>query len=98
MTTDTPIRKSVPLTPDEVAALNAARTDGSPAHEALVELLGHDATGSEAATLQALVQLGFSVVRERAMDHGYAALAAMQDQDDRDYEAVMRQRVRDTED
>ncbi len=96
MTTET-IRKSVPLTKDELAALEAARTDGTAAHDALTELVGPEAARSEATTLQALIQLGFNVVRERAMDHGYAALAASQDQEDRDYETAMRGRVRDNE-
>lgn len=97
MTAET-IRKSVPLTKDELAALKAARTDGTPVHEALAELVGPEAAHSEATTLQALIQLGFTVVKERAMDHGYAALAASQDEEDRDYEAAMRRRVRDSED
>jgi len=97
MTAET-IRKSVPLTPDELAALDAARTDGTAVHDALTELAGPDAARSEATALQALVRLGITAVRERAMDHGYAALAAAQDQEDRDYEAAMRRRVRDSED
>jgi hypothetical protein len=92
------IRKSVPLTKDELAALEAVRTDGTPAHDALAELVGPEAARSEATTLRALIDLGFNVVKERAMDHGYAALAASQDQEDRDYEAAMRKRVRDGED
>lgn len=96
MTAET-IRKSVPLTPDEAALVSDARTEGSATHDALTELLGPDATRSEAATLQALVHLGATVVKERAMDHGYAALAAMRDDEDRAYEAAMRKRVRDTE-
>lgn len=96
MSTDA-IRKSVPLTPDEAALLSDARTEGSATHGALIELLGPDATRSEAATLQALIHLGAAVVKERAMDRGYAALAAMRDDEDRAYEAAMRKRVRDRE-
>ena len=91
-------RKSVPLTKDELAALEAARTNGTPVNDALTELVGPEAVRSEATTLQALIHLGFNVVKERAMDHGYAALAASQNQEDRDYEAAMRRRVRDNED
>jgi hypothetical protein len=98
MTAAETIRKSVPLTPDEQAALTQARTDGTPVHDALTELAGPDATRSEAATLQALLHLGLTAVKERVQDHGYAALAAMQDDEDRAYEAAMRKRVRDTED
>lgn len=96
MSTET-IRKSVPLTPDELDALNAARTEGTTEHDALTELAGPGATRSEAATLAALLALGIGAVRERAMDHGYAALAAEQDDEDRAYEAAMRKRVRDRE-
>jgi hypothetical protein len=97
MSTET-IRKSVPLTADEAALVNAARTEGSAAHDALIELLGPDATRSEAATLQALVHLGVTVVRERARDHGYAALAAAQTDEDRAFHAAMRRRPRGVED
>lgn len=96
MSTDTS-RKSVPLTGEELATVEAARTQGSPANQALIELVGPAAIRSETATIQALVQLGANVVKERAMDHGYAALAAMRDDEDRAYEAAMRKRVRDRE-
>lgn len=102
MTTDAPIRKSVPLTPDELALLDAARTDGTPTHEALTELLAANpalrelAATSESAILHALIQLGIGAVRERAMEHGYAALAAAQDDEDRAYHAAMRRRPRGT--
>ncbi|HXT90112.1 MAG TPA: hypothetical protein VN714_12740 [Trebonia sp.] len=97
MTAET-IRKSVPLTPDEQAALDAARAEGNPVHDALTELAGPAATRSEAATLQALLHLGLNAVRERAQDHGYAALAAEQDDEDRAYHAAMRRRPRGTRD
>lgn len=92
------IHKSVPLTREELASLEAARTDGTAVYDALAELIGPEATRSEAATLKALIHLGFTVVKERAMDNGYAAHAASQDQEDRGYEAAMRKRVRDSED
>jgi len=97
MTTDTS-RKTVSLTGEELATVEAARTQGSAAHDALVELSGPAATRSETATIQALVQLGVNVVKEKAMDRGYAALAAMQDDEDRAYRAAMRRRPRGTED
>lgn len=91
------IRKSVPLSPDELDALNAARTEGTTEHDALTELAGPAATRSEATTLAALLALGFTVVRDKANENGYAALAAEQDDEDRAYEAAMRKRVRDRE-
>lgn len=96
MNTDT--RKTIPLAGAELATVEAARTKGSPANEALIELVGPAAIRSEAATIQALVQLGANVVRERAMDRGYAALANMQDDEDQAYRAAMRRRPRGTED
>ena len=97
MSTDTS-RKTVPLTGEELATVEAARTEGTPANHALIELVGPAALRSETATIQALIQLGASVVRQKAMDRGYAALAAMQDEEDRAYRAAMRRRPRGTED
>jgi hypothetical protein len=97
MTTET-IRKTVPITADELAILDASRTEGSAAYQAVTELLGPDATRSEAATLHGALALGLSVIQERIADHGYAALAAAQDDEDRAYHAAMRNRRRDTKD
>lgn len=93
------IRKSVPLAPDEQAALAQARTDGTPVHDALTELAGLDATRSEAATLQALLHLGLRAVKDRVEEHGYAALAAARTEEDRAFHRAMRarRRVRGTE-
>jgi hypothetical protein len=92
------IRKTVSLAPDERDIVNAARTEGSPAHDALVELAGPDAIRSETATIQSLIHLGARVLRERVQQHGYAALAASQDDEDRAYYAAMRARPRGLED
>lgn len=96
MNTET-VRKSVPLTRDELNLLETARNQGSPAYNALIELLGDDeATRSEAAILHAAITLGVATLRERISEKGYAALAAMQDDEDRAYHAAMRRRPRHT--
>jgi hypothetical protein len=91
-------RKTVALTGEELATVEAARTQGSSAYNALVELIGPAATRSETATIQALVQLGVNVVKEKAMTSGYAALAAMQNDEDRAYHATARRRRSNNED
>jgi hypothetical protein len=88
------IRKMVPLSPDEVAELDAARTEGTMEHTSLTELAGTGADRSEAATLHALVALGLRTVHARALEHGYAALAASQDDEDDAYRSAMRGRRR----
>lgn len=97
MTSET-IRKTVPISPAELAILDASRIKGSPANVALIDLLGPDATRSEAATLHGALSLGLAVIQERIADHGYAALAAAQDDEDRAYHAAMRNRRRDAKD
>jgi len=97
MTMET-IRKSVPLTPDELAAIDAARTGGTTEHDALLELAGSGVDRSEATALQALVALGLAAVKDRVQERGYAALAAAQDDEDRAYRAAMRRRPRGSED
>ncbi|HZU54816.1 MAG TPA: hypothetical protein VFA06_03000 [Actinocrinis sp.] len=93
MSTET-IRKSVPLNAAEQAALSEARIDGTPVHDALAELVGPDATRSEAATLQALLHLGLRAVKERVDEHGYAALAAARTEEDWAFHRAMRARRR----
>lgn len=97
MTTET-IRKTVPITAEELAILDASRTAGSAAHSAMIELLGPDATRSEAAILHGALALGLAVIQERIAEHGYTALAAAQDDEDRAYHAAMRNRRRDAKD
>lgn len=93
MTTDT-TRKTVPVTPEELAILEASRSQGSPAYDALVELVGPAATRSEAAALHGALSLGLSLIKERVAEHGYAALAAAQTDEDREFHAIMRSRRR----
>jgi hypothetical protein len=97
MTMET-IRKSVPLTPGELAAIAAARTEGTAEHDALLELAGTGADRSEATALQALVALGLAAVKDRVQERGYAALASSQDDEDRAYQAAMRRRSRGSQD
>lgn len=82
-------RKAVPLDDDDLVAIDAARTGGI-----LAELAGEDAARSEASALHALVILGLRAVRERQELHGYAAMAANLDDEDRAYYAAMRTRRR----
>jgi hypothetical protein len=85
-------RKAVPLSADEVAAVERVRTGG-----ALAELAGQGAVRSEAAALHALVMLGLAQVNEHSQLEGYAALAASQDDEDRAFAAAMRGRRRGVE-
>jgi hypothetical protein len=82
-------RKAVPLTPDEISAVDAARTSG-----VLTELAGESAGRSESSALHALVMLGLQTVKEHRRVEGYAALAAAQDDEDRAYGAAIRGRRR----
>lgn len=84
-----PPRTPVPLTAAELEAIERARAGGS-----LVELAGEGSIKSQAAALHALVVLGLERVHEREMEHGYAALAASQDEEDRAYRAAVRRRPR----
>lgn len=78
-------RKAVPLSDDEVTAVEAARMG-----HALAELAGQGAVRSEASALHALVMLGLAQVKEHARVEGYAALAASQDDEDRAYADAVR--------
>lgn len=82
-------RKAVPLNSQEILAVDGVRTSS-----ALTELAGEGAGKSEATTLHALVLLGLERVREVETVHGYAALAAAQDEEDHAYAAAMRGRRR----
>jgi Zn-dependent M32 family carboxypeptidase len=93
MTTEA-IRKTVPLTQDEAELLEAARIEGTAAHEALIELLGPGVTKSEAATLHAALQLGLDALKDRISERGYAALAAAQTDEDKAFHEAMRKRGR----
>lgn len=82
-------RKAVPLSSEEIAAVDAARTGGI-----LAELAGAGSSRSEAAALHALVMLGLAKVKEASETRGYAALAASLDDEDRAYAAALRGRRR----
>ncbi len=89
------VRKTVPLTREEAAMVERARTAGTALHEALVHLAGGEVASSEAATLHALVAFGLTALGEQVAMHDYEQLAASRDDEDREYERVMRRRVRD---
>lgn len=91
---DLMIRKSVPLTPSEVALVQRARADGTPLHEALARLAGGDVGTSEAATLRAILTLGIDTLMEELSMQDYAHLAAARDAEDEAYETAMRRRSR----
>lgn len=92
---DVVTRKTVPLSTDEAALVERARTAGTPQYEALVRLAGADVVRSEAATLHALVAFGLTTLGEQIALHDYELLAASRDEDDAEYERAMRRRVRD---
>ena len=46
--TETPTRKTVPLSSAEALVIEQARTKGTPFHAALTELIGEDAAAVEA--------------------------------------------------
>jgi hypothetical protein len=95
MATDTPPRKTVPLTPEEAALIDLARRAGTPQHRALVHLAGADAARSEAATLHALVSFALTALGEQIALDDYERLAAAKDEEDAQYEETMRRRTRD---
>ena len=86
---DVTTRKAVPLSGEEIAAVDAARTGG-----VLAELAGEGASRSEASALHALVMLGLARVKEANESRGYAALAASQNDEDRAYAHALRGRPR----
>ena len=89
------VRKTVPLTSEEAALVERARVAGTPQHEALVQLAGRDVASSEAATLHALVTFGLTALGEQVALHDYEQLATSRNNEDREYERIMRRRVRD---
>jgi hypothetical protein len=85
----------VPLSRTEVLAIEQARTQGTPFHAALTELVGEDAARSEAATLHALVAYGLRALGEQVALDAYAKLAESQNAEDEEYAAALRRRDRD---
>ena len=88
-------RKTVPLTGAEVSVIDQARISGTPYHAALTQLVGEDATRSEAATLHALIAYGLSALGEQVALDSYAKLAESRDAEDEEYAALLRRRNRD---
>jgi hypothetical protein len=92
---ETTIRKTVPLTGQEAALVERARTHGTPQHEALIRLVGSDVPRSDAATLHALLAFALNALGEQIALDDYEQLAASRDTEDEGYERAMRRRVRD---
>jgi hypothetical protein len=88
-------RKIVPLTRHEAAIVERARIAGTPQHEALTHLAGGEVASSEGATLHALVAFGLTALGEQVALGDYEQLPASRDNEDREYERIMRRRVRD---
>lgn len=88
------IRKSVPLDAQVQDAVRRFRLHGTPENQALWQVTGVrvDDDTSEAEVLRALLYAGCHAVEEKAMENGYAALAAAHDEEDRAHEAAVRAR------
>jgi hypothetical protein len=89
------IRKTVPLTSQQAAAVERVRVAGSAHHAALVRLTGREVGSSEAATLHALLEFALTALGEQIAMDDYAHLAASRTAEDEEYEQAMRRRVRD---
>jgi hypothetical protein len=87
--TEPNIRKAVPLSPLEVAALNALRTDGTPQREMLIELAGPRSVKSESTALHALVRLGMQAVEDHLLDQAYQRMAAERSDEDLQYQRAI---------
>ena len=89
------VRKTVPLTTTEAALVDRARSGGTPQHTALVRLVGAEVSGSEAATLHALVAFALNALGEQIALDDYERLAVARDSEDELHERTMRRRRRD---
>ncbi len=91
----TTVRKSVPLHPQELELLDRVRSAGTPENDALREATGIEFPQgtSEAESLRAILKIGIATIEDRVMEHGYAAMAAERDEDDRAFAAAMRRRT-----
>jgi hypothetical protein len=87
------VRKSVPVTAEDQHDIERLRGDAA-YREAYTAATGHDLPDkpSEAEALHALIEVGRSALKERVLLSGYAALAAAQDDEDRQLEAARRSR------
>ncbi|GAA3064466.1 hypothetical protein GCM10017562_32590 [Streptomyces roseofulvus] len=89
-------RKSVPLDALVEETMERVRRHASPENAALRQVTGISVSDdtSDAEVLRALLNAGRVAVQERALENGYAALAAAQDDEDRAYAAARRARRR----
>ncbi|MFJ9728539.1 hypothetical protein ACIRP3_37935 [Streptomyces sp. NPDC101209] len=88
-------RKSIPITEADQTAVARVREPDSSERAALLALgVELSAQPSEAEVLHALLTAGRKAIEEGAMLYGYAALAAQQDDEDREFHAAMRGRRR----
>ncbi|MFJ3903198.1 hypothetical protein [Streptomyces sp. NPDC090025] len=89
-------RKSVPLDSRTAETMKRVRRHESPENVALRQVTGIrvDDTTSDAEVLRALLDAGRVAVEQKALENGYAALAAAQDDEDRAYAAARRARRR----
>lgn len=88
----TTVRKSVPLTEEDLADLSTLRAPDTPEHAALDALLPVGDSPSEALVLLALLRLGRQRVQEAVLERGYADLASTETDDDRAAKRALRQR------
>ncbi len=88
-------RKNVSLHTSEIQIVSRVRHEGTPEHDALREVSGHELSpsASEAESLRAILKVGLQVIEERVLTNGYAALAASQTADDRAATAAIRRRA-----
>lgn len=92
------VRKSVPLSDSGMRGLLALRMDPM-WREAAMELEGIDLSDnpSEAEALQVMVEIGRRVIEERAsekaLEQGYAALAASLSDEDRELDHALSRRA-----
>lgn len=100
--TQTTRRPSVPIDPDTERTVQAARTAGTPEHDALAVLAARNgiplpigaAQLSEATTLAALIEMGRKALQEQVLEAEYQAIAAEQTDEDRAVRAALRRRRR----
>ncbi|MDR1187614.1 MAG: hypothetical protein LBK95_09180 [Bifidobacteriaceae bacterium] len=87
------VRKSVPLTPSQVALVERVREPGSPERAAIEGVVGPVVgTLSEARALSELIEVALKVLREVRLEQGYAALACASDQGDEAHARAVRAR------
>jgi hypothetical protein len=79
------VRKSVPVTAEDQRDVELLRED-TVYQDAYLAVTGHELPSrpSEAEALHALVKLGRSVLAEHVLRSGYAALAAAENDEDRE--------------